>query len=182
MNDVKIVDIHKVIPYEKNPRKNDEAVKYVANSIKEFGFKVPIVVDKNLVVITGHTRLKAALSLGFTEVPIIVADDLTDEQVKAYRIADNKSAEKSYWDEFLLKDEIDELGGLFDFQDFGFEDWELEQEDVETPEKTDNDPFKERKDVDIEIQYNILIECENEKQMEQRFNKLKELGIPCRTL
>lgn len=129
MNDVKIVDIHTVIPYEKNPRKNDEAVKYVANSIKEFGFKVPIVVDKNLVVITGHTRLKAALSLGFTEVPIIVADDLTDEQVKAYRIADNKSAEKSYWDEFLLKDEIDELDGLFDFQDFGFEDWELGADD-----------------------------------------------------
>lgn len=150
MNDVKIVDIHTVIPYEKNPRRNDEAVKYVASSIKEFGFKVPIVVDKNSVVITGHTRLKAALSLGFTEVPIIVADDLTDEQVKAYRIADNKSAEKSYWDEFLLKDEIDELDGLFDFQDFGFEDWELGAMELEEPEN--EEPPKEFKEFDDKIE------------------------------
>lgn len=117
--------ISEVIPYEKNPRKNDDAVIYVANSIREFGFRVPIVVDKDGVVITGHTRLKAAKSLGMEKVPVIVADDLTPEQVKAYRIADNKAADKAYWDEFLLKDEIADLDGLFDMQDFGFEDWEL---------------------------------------------------------
>ena len=94
-----------LIPYEKNPRKNDDAVQYVANSIKEFGFKVPIVVDKNNVIVCGHSRYKASKQLGLEEVPCIVADDLTDEQIKAYRIADNKVSEKSEWDFELLSEE-----------------------------------------------------------------------------
>lgn len=77
-------------PYERNPRRNEEAVKYVKASIQEFGFKVPIVIDADGVIVAGHTRLKAAKELGMEEVPCIVADDLTPEQVKAFRLADNQ--------------------------------------------------------------------------------------------
>ena len=88
--------------YEKNPRKNDNAVEYVANSIKEFGFQQPIVIDKDGVIVAGHTRYKASKKLGLEKVPCIIADDLTDEQIKAYRLADNKVSEKSEWDFDLL--------------------------------------------------------------------------------
>ena len=87
--------IEDLIPYENNPRINDDAVEYVKNSIKEFGFKVPIVIDKNNVIVAGHTRYKACKELGIKEIPCIVADDLTDEQVKAFRLADNKVSEKA---------------------------------------------------------------------------------------
>ena len=110
--------IDDVIPYENNPRKNDEAVDYVAKSIKEFGFKVPIIIDKNGVIVTGHTRLKAAKKLGMDEVPVILADDLTEEQIKAFRLADNKVAEFADWDDELLKMELDDID--IDMSDFGF--------------------------------------------------------------
>ena len=93
-----------LIPYEKNPRKNTKAVKYVANSIEEFGFKQPIIIDRDNVVVCGHTRLMATKQLGIEEVPCIVADDLTDEQIKAFRLADNKVAEKADWDFDLLNE------------------------------------------------------------------------------
>jgi site-specific DNA-methyltransferase (adenine-specific) len=123
-----------ISPYENNPRKNDEAVKYVAESIKEFGFKVPIVIDRNNIIVAGHTRYKAAKKLNIKEVPCIVADDLTDEQVKAFRLADNKVAEKAEWDFELLSDELD---GLFDFDMtvFGFD----EEEEEEKPEVHEDD-------------------------------------------
>lgn len=108
-------------PYENNPRFNDDAVKYVANSIKEFGFKVPIVVDKNNVIVAGHTRYKASKQLGLKEVPCIIADDLTDEQLKAFRLADNKVGEKSEWNYELLSDELNNILNL-DMKDFGFLD------------------------------------------------------------
>lgn len=108
-------------PYENNPRKNDDAVKYVAESIKEFGFKVPIVIDKDNVIVAGHTRYKAAKKLGMTEIPCIIADDLTDEQIKAFRLADNKVAEKAEWDFDLLNTELDDIIDL-DMELFGFED------------------------------------------------------------
>ena len=110
-------------PYEKNPRKNDNAVEYVANSIKEFGFKVPIVIDKNGIIVAGHTRYKASKKLGLEKVPCIIADDLTDEQIKAYRLADNKVSEKSEWDFDLLEDELSEILNIdmemFDFNKLG---------------------------------------------------------------
>ena len=123
----KLTDIK---PYEKNPRKNDEAVKYVAASIKEFGFKVPIVIDKDGVIVAGHTRWKAAKKLGLDEVPCIIADDLNDEQIKAFRLADNKVSEKAEWDFDLLGEELDDLFD-FDMTAFGFEEPEEEQEVVE---------------------------------------------------
>lgn len=109
MEQIIYMSIDELIPYERNPRKNDEAVKYVANSIKEFGFKVPIVIDEHNIVVTGHTRLKAAKELGLTEVPTIVASDLTDEQVKAFRLADNKTSEFAHWDFDKLTLELLEL-------------------------------------------------------------------------
>lgn len=113
-------NITEITPYEKNPRKNDEAVEYVANSIKEFGFKVPIVIDKNGVIVAGHTRYKAAQELGLEKLPCIIADDLTEEQVKAFRLSDNKVGELAKWDFDLLGEELD---GIFDIDmsDFGFD-------------------------------------------------------------
>lgn len=118
--------VNDITPYEKNPRQNDNAVKYVAESIKAFGFKQPIVIDKNGVIVAGHTRHRAAIELGLTEVPCIMADDLTEEQVKAYRLADNKVAEAAEWDIELLNEEIDDIFDI-DMELFGF-DFSIEEE------------------------------------------------------
>lgn len=119
-------------PYERNPRNNKEAVDYVANSIREFGFKNPIIVDKNNVIVAGHTRYLACKKLGIKEVPCVIADDLTDEQIKAFRLADNKVAEIATWDLDLLDEELNDLLN-FDMSDFGFdvglEELEEAQED-----------------------------------------------------
>ena len=105
-------------PYENNPRINDHAVEQVANSINEFGFKVPLVVDKKNVIVAGHTRLKAAIQLGIKQVPCVVADDLTPEQIKGFRLADNKVAESALWDEEMLAIELDDLSVDFDMSDY----------------------------------------------------------------
>lgn len=119
---VKMVPIGEVVPYDKNPRLNDKAVDAVASSIREFGFKVPIVVDGEGVVVSGHTRLKAAKSLGITEVPVIVADDLDETKIKAFRLADNKVAELADWDESMLAEELAELADLsYDMSQFEFD-------------------------------------------------------------
>lgn len=112
---VRLGDIH---PYPGNPRKNDDAVDAVAASIKEFGFRNPIIVDKDMVIIAGHTRLKAAKLLGLKEVPVVVASDLSPDQVKAFRIADNSVADLSDWDYDLLTEEIYDID--LDMSDFGF--------------------------------------------------------------
>lgn len=114
--------------YENNPRKNDEAVKYVANSIKEFGFKVPVIIDKNNVIIAGHTRIKAAKELKIDQIPCVIADDLTDEQIKAFRLADNKVAEFAEWDEELLDKELDSIFNL-DMEGLGFEEEYADDDD-----------------------------------------------------
>lgn len=126
---VKIVSIDQIKPYENNPRNNDDAVDAVANSIKEFGWQQPIVVDNGGVIIAGHTRYKAAKQLKLKEVPIVVADNLTEEQVNAYRLADNKSGELATWDDDELQEELDKILDI-DMTDFGF-DLETELEDDE---------------------------------------------------
>lgn len=118
--EIKMMKVQDVHPYEKNPRKNDASVDYVANSIKEFGFKVPIIVDKKGVIVCGHTRYKAAKKLEMKTVPVICADDLNDEQIKAFRLADNKVGESSEWDDDLLADALASLPD-FDMTDFGFD-------------------------------------------------------------
>lgn len=141
MEQIKEVPIGDVKPYENNPRDNDGAVEATANSIKEFGWQQPIVVDKDMVIIAGHTRLKAAKQLGLKHVPIVVAD-LSEEQAKAYRLADNKTGELADWDMGLLDDELAEIADI-DMSDFGFDldipdDGEEAQEDdfdEEVPEE-----------------------------------------------
>ena len=125
---IEYLNIDKVIPYANNPRHNDgEAVDRVAASIKEYGFKNPIIIDKDNVIVAGHTRLKAAKKLNLEEVPIIKADDLTPAQVKAFRLAENKVSEYATWDNELLSIELEGLQELdFDLDLTGFEDWELD--------------------------------------------------------
>lgn len=136
--------VEEVIPYENNPRINDDAVESVANSIREFGFKNPIIVDGSGVIIAGHTRLKAAKQLGLDEVPVIVADDLSEEQVKAFRIAENKTHDLADWDEDLLADELKALFDEIDMTDFGFGDFELAMlVDDMKPEAWDDDLISE---------------------------------------
>ena len=113
------MDINDLIPYEQNPRRNDSAVDAVAESIKEFGFKVPIIVDKDNVIVAGHTRHKAAQKLGIEFVPVIRADDLSEEQVKAFRLADNKTGELAGWDFEKLEAELAEIENI-DMESFGF--------------------------------------------------------------
>lgn len=125
---VTYMDVDSLIPYANNPRLNDNAVDAVAASIKEFGFKVPIVVDGENVIINGHTRLKAAHKLGLKQVPVIVADDLTPEQVKAFRLADNKTGELAQWDMAKLGIELDGIEDI-DMSDFGFDFEELEEDE-----------------------------------------------------
>ena len=134
--------INDLIPYENNPRKNDKSVDYVANSIEQFGFKVPIVIDSSGVIVAGHTRYKAAVKLKMQTVPCIVADDLTEEQIKAFRLADNKVGESSAWDMDLLADELD---GIFDLDmtDFGFLDMDMPEDDIAL-DLDDNKPQQEK--------------------------------------
>ena len=121
---VRWVSIADVRPYEDNPRRNDQAVQAVANSLREFGWKQPIVVDADGTIVAGHTRYKAALSLDMDEVPVVVASDLTPEQCAAYRLADNKVGELSEWDAVLLAQELDGLADI-DMSAFGFDSGEL---------------------------------------------------------
>lgn len=135
------IELKKIKQYEKNPRKNDEAVGPVAESIKEFGFKCPIILDKDNVIIAGHTRYKAAKQLKLKEVPCIVADDLTEEQIKAFRLADNKVGEIAEWDFDLLNMELESIS--FDMSSFGFnilneEEKEIEEDDYDLEEKLKN--------------------------------------------
>ena len=111
-------ELHELREYYNNPRNNENAVDAVAASIKEFGFKVPIVIDADGVIIAGHTRAKAAAKLGLQTVPCIVADDLTEEQIKAFRLADNKTGELAGWDFAKLEAEMAELE--MDMGAFGF--------------------------------------------------------------
>lgn len=115
--------ISEIIPYENNPRKNDQAVDAVAESIRQFGFKVPIIIDKENIIIAGHTRLKAAEKLGLDSVPVIIADDLTEEQATAFRLVDNKTGELAEWDFEKLRDELADITEI-DMEQFGFAEYD----------------------------------------------------------
>lgn len=117
IKELAITELHE---YENNPRNNDGAVDAVAASIEEFGFKVPIIIDSDNTIVAGHTRLKAAKKLGYDVVPCIVADDLTPEQIKAFRIADNKTGELAGWDFAKLEEELSGISEQFDMTAFGF--------------------------------------------------------------
>lgn len=131
--------IDELVPYENNPRHNKKAVEYVANSIRDFGFRVPLVIDKNGVIVAGHTRYEAARKLGINNIPCIVADDLSEDKIRAFRVVDNKVSEYSMWDEDKL---IKEMQGLvaFDMSEYGFPD------DFDIEESLLSDDFSRKKD------------------------------------
>lgn len=147
------MNIDDLVLYENNPRNNDGAVDAVAASINSFGFKVPIIIDKNNVVVCGHTRVKASKKLGMTEVPCIVADDLNEEQIKAFRLADNKVSELAEWDMDKLAEELKQID--MDMLQFGFEDLEnsLErdvlEDEFDEEEELPVNPYSKKGDVFI---------------------------------
>jgi len=149
---VKQVNIDKIIPYHNNPRKN-QAIDKVASSINEYGFQQPIVVDPNMVVIVGHTRLLASKKLGLKKVPIAIAN-LSKSQAKAYRLADNRTNEDSSWDEELLKGELLDLEGLINT--IGFEDSELEKL-LEKPEPEDEPDVEFSEEIGEANNYIVLV-------------------------
>ncbi len=161
--------IEELKPYKNNPRFNDEAVEYVAKSIKEFGFKVPIVLDKNNEIVAGHTRYKASLELGLKEVPCIIADDLNEEQIKAFRLADNKVSEKASWNLELLDEELENILDI-DMEDFGFLNINYDIDEIERVDLSDKEFEK----------YEIIIECKNETDLQEKYEKLIEEGYECR--
>lgn len=117
-----------IFPYENNPRNNEDAVDAVARSIEDFGFQQPLVLDKDRVIIVGHTRYKAAKKLGLETVPCVIADNLSEEQAKAYRLVDNKVGELASWDHAMLEVELGELD--IDMTEFGF----MELSDIDVDE------------------------------------------------
>lgn len=157
-------NIEELIPYEKNPRVNENAVDYVAKSIREFGWKVPIVIDENNVIVTGHTRYKAAKKLGIKNIPCVIANDLTDVQVKAYRIADNKVSDYSLWDNKLLLDELEEIGKLDENLFTGFELGDV------------FDVFDEReKDAVTESEFGFVYELVLKSEDKEKLEKIQKI-------
>ncbi len=150
-----------LIPYVNNPRNNDQAVDAVASSIKNFGFKVPIVIDSKNEIINGHTRLKAAKKLGIEEVPVIVADDLTEDQIKAFRIADNKVAELADWDEELLLAELDMIE--MDMGQFNIDMSELDLDD--SSEEVVEDEFDDTPPEDPQAKYGDIYQLGRHRLM-----------------
>lgn len=160
--------LSELIPYEKNPRKiSDEAVNAVAESIQEFGFKNPILIDKDNVIIAGHTRRLASLKLGLERVPCVVVDDLTPQQIKALRLADNKTNELADWDIGELDLELADLLDM-DMGRFGFDTEEFEDEE-------------ETSSIGLNEKWQIVIDCDSEFDMKEKYNRLQEMGIECRT-
>lgn len=165
--------ISELIPYVNNARKNDQAVDAVASSIKNYGFKQPIVIDSQGEVIAGHTRLKASQKLGLDVVPCIVADDLTPSQVKAYRIADNKVAELSEWDYELLKLELEDIEGFTGFEVEELED--LFEDEKEAKEESFSDKNKELYTDEFDNNYELKFKL-NENDYFFVREKLKEIN------
>lgn len=133
-----------LIPYVWNPRDTRKAVDKVAASIQMFGFLVPIVVDQNNVIVAGHVRLLAARKLGLTEVPTTTADDLTEDQIRAYRLVDNRVAEMAVWDEPMLGEALDFIGDDIDMIQFGFDgETEERQERIDTNMEFEEDDFSD---------------------------------------
>ena len=165
--DIKNIAVKDLIPYEKNTKKHDDVqINNVAESIKQYGFVQPIVIDKNNVVVIGHCRLLAAKKLKMADVPCVCVDDLTEEQVKALRIVDNKSNE-SPWDFDFLADELAEINlDAFNF-DFGVS---FDNDDTET---------KEREEIALNESISVVVECADDEEAETIFEKLSEEGYKC---
>lgn len=161
-------NIKELKPYKKNAKKHDKTqVEQIANSIKEFGFTQPVIIDKNSYVIAGHGRILGAKKAGLKQVPTVTLEELTEEQIKAYRLVDNKLNE-SEWDFSLLDEELEDLIGDIDMDLFGFDENDVEQEEIEKVE------FEKRK------LCKIIVEFENKKAAEKLYKKLSSEGYICK--
>lgn len=167
---LKIDDIK---PYENNPRNNLDAVDATANSIKEFGWQQPIVVDKDMVIIAGHTRLLAAKKLGLDTVPVVVASNLSDEQARAYRLADNKTGELAEWNLAQLDEELESILNI-DMEDYGFDLDDVGTDDIDVTDKDLSETFSEK--------FELKITCDSERQLEELYNELTERKFECSIL
>lgn len=172
---IEYLDLSEIKPYENNPRDNDGAVDYVANSIKEFGFKVPIIIDENNVIVAGHTRLKAAKKLGLEKAPCIRADDLSEKQIRAFRLADNKVGEIATWDLDKLNVELGDLD--FDMGEFGFGDFDNVIEEGDGPGGAGTEPNFNYKE-----QYGVIVMCKSEGEQELVYTRLVGEGFECKVV
>lgn len=170
MMNVVEVPIENIKPYENNPRDNSKAVEYVKQSIQEFGWQQPLVLDKENVIIVGHTRYLAALELGYDTVPCVIADNLSDAQARAYRLADNKTSDYSVWDNKLLLGELEALDEIDDSIFTGF-DW---------GDTFDNVLDEHDKDVvlnnDVGVMYEITFKSETKDKIDTIISLWEELG------
>ena len=159
--------------YENNPRKNDKAVEAVAESIRNFGFRVPLVIDKDDVIVCGHTRAKAAESIGMKVVPCVIADDLSEEKIKAFRLADNKTAELAEWDISLLAQELDDLA-TFDMSEFGFDLDAIAEQLIPELESEEETLERQKKEFEERMAAGELSEDDEEyQQFLEKFEKKK---------
>lgn len=182
---VKDIAIDKIELYKNNPRLNDEAVPALMKSIQEFGFKVPVIVDKDMVCICGHTRIKAARNLGMTKIPCVVADDLTPEQVKAFRLADNQVSTLAGWDFPKLDIEVIELKEIgWDMTQFGFMDIDVEEPagdpgDDQVPDMAmEGGPTFGEDDMEVPM----VVMCFNRADAEDFKQRMMDEGRTCRPL
>lgn len=176
-------NIDEIKPYENNPRKNAKAINPVKESIKKFGIKQPLVIDETGVIVVGHTRYKACLELGFKEIPCVLADDLTDEEIRAYRLADNKTNEFSLWDENALELELLELKP-FDMSPFGFAEDEKSSSKEKEQEPLENMQLKvfEHYDYLVFVFKNMpdwlnVVNYFDMKKVNAGYGKTKKVGI-----
>lgn len=166
--EIELCKIEDVKPYIKNAKKHpQEQIELIKNSISEFGFKQNLVIDENGVIIMGHGRYEAAKQLGIKELPCLRVNDLSDEQIKALRLADNKVAE-SEWDIDLLNIELDDIFDL-DMSEFGFD-----------LDFGDDNAGGQRNEASYDEDISVVIECENDQEAEKIFNELTELGYTCK--
>lgn len=179
------MDPQSLIPYEYNAREHKSEIEFLKNSIEEFGFRNPILADGNNVIIAGHGRRIAAIELGLTRVPVIICDDLTPEQVKALRLADNKLTDLSSWDWDMLNKELAELKDLgWNMEQFAFEDMVQFDTPAEGGLIEDDEEFIAE---DIEVQpskasYNLMVFCTSESEQNDVLGMLSEKGIRCQMM
>ena len=151
--EIKNIAVNDIMPYEHNPRKNEDAVEYVMNSIRDFGFKQPLVLDENHVIIVGHTRWMAAKRLGMKEVPCVIASDLSEEKARAYRLADNKTNEIAEWDNKELQAELDALYEEIEMDRYGFA---IQIENIDLKGEIDEGEEKIARELDEANNYLVL--------------------------
>lgn len=185
-----LAEIGKIIPYENNARINDHVVPALMESIKRFGFNEPIVLTKDNVIICGHTRVKAAQKLGMKKIPCVYAEGLTEEEINAYRLADNKVAEKALWDFEKLNAELEKIGSDIKMEDFGFDASQIEGQALNQSCATTQEPLSNPTSQSTSTaggfkykeQFGVIVMCKDECHQENVYNKLVELGYDCKVV